>query len=70
MRNNSEISIIAYDDTADYCYRALQKNDMIFVEGTLTSDELLKNESDICSSVNVIAKRIYKNKKINNLSNL
>lgn len=35
LLNNSIINIIAYNKLADYCYRKLKINDIIFVEGRL-----------------------------------
>lgn len=33
LANNSVIKVIAYNQTADYCYRNLNINDIVFVHG-------------------------------------
>ena len=33
LENNSVINVIAYNQTADYCYRNLNINDLVFVHG-------------------------------------
>ena len=35
LLNDSVISIIAYNEIADYCYRELKINDVIFIQGKL-----------------------------------
>lgn len=35
------IDVIAYDNTADYSYRKLKKDDYIFCEATLATDKIV-----------------------------
>ncbi len=35
LKNNSIVKVISYDKDADFCYRKLSKNDLIFVTGEL-----------------------------------
>lgn len=37
LLNNSEITVKAYNEQADYCYSKLNKNDSIYIEGQLNS---------------------------------
>ncbi len=41
LRNKSIVKVKAYDDNADYCYRNLNKNEMIFIYGKLGSKDIL-----------------------------
>lgn len=43
LKNDSIVKVIAYDKDADYCYRKLNKDDLIFVTG------VLRPNSDIIS---------------------
>ena len=38
LLNKSIINIKAYNNLADYCYRYLNKNDIVFIQGYLNSD--------------------------------
>ena len=35
LLNNSEITLKAYNEQADYCYSKLNKNDIVYIEGYL-----------------------------------
>ena len=35
LLNNSVINVIAYNEVADYCYRKLNLNEIILIEGSL-----------------------------------
>ena len=37
LLNNSEVTIKAYNEKADYCYSKLNKNEIIYIEGYLNS---------------------------------
>ena len=37
IKNNSIIKIKAYNEEADYCYKNLNKNDVIFLEGIINN---------------------------------
>ena len=38
LLNNSELTVKAYNDPADYCYRNLEKEDYVLIEGFLNSN--------------------------------
>ena len=37
LLNNSEVTVKAYNEQADYCYSKLNKNNIIYIEGYLNS---------------------------------
>ncbi len=41
LKNKSIIKAKAYDENADYCYRNLNKNKMIFIYGKLENKDIL-----------------------------
>ena len=38
LKNNSEIELLAYDKVADKCYRKLEKNKIVVIEGFLNTE--------------------------------
>lgn len=38
LMNNSIVHIKAYDEVADYCYRKLQTEDVVFIKGELDAN--------------------------------
>lgn len=47
LQNDSVINVIAYNQTADYCYRRLNKNDRIFVQGRVQTNLIVLAEKII-----------------------
>mgnify|MGYP002535201537 CR=1 FL=1 len=37
LLNNSELTVKAYNEKADYCYSKLNKNDTIYIQGYINS---------------------------------
>ena len=44
LSNRSTIKVKAYNELADYCYFKLHFNDIVFIEGSLQSNNIIEAE--------------------------
>ena len=50
-KRKNNIKIVGYDKIADYCYKNLKKNNIVFIEGIMekVKDEMVININEIVS---------------------
>lgn len=56
LLDDTQINIIAYDKNADYCYRALEKNIKVLINGFLRNNINCKKNTKIDIIVNYVYK--------------
>lgn len=56
LLDDTQINIIAYDKNADYCYRALEKNNKVLINGFLRNNLKCQKNTELDIIVNYVYK--------------